>query len=79
MIILIESDITWRRYEEVTDGLERQSIMKLFVDRMLLLKISETAMLPGTQEDRMNKFHKNIRPVIYRILLTKKTGRYENG
>jgi len=69
--------IAWGKFEEVKDELERNKIMKVFVDRMLHLKISETAIPPEMQENRMHQFHKNIKPVIYRIKLLEKTGRFE--
>lgn len=73
------SVILWGRYQELTDEHERYLAMKLFVDRMLRLKLSETAVPPEITEKRVHpRSPGNIKPVIYRIIITEKTGRYEN-
>ena len=65
-------------YYELTDERERYEAMKLFVERTLFLKISDTAIPPELSEFRVHpRSPGNIRPVIYRIILTEKTGRYE--
>lgn len=56
-------------YEELDDEMDRYYAMKAFVDRMLHMKMSETAVVhdaPG-----------HVRPVIYRIVIDEITGRYE--
>lgn len=74
-----ESVIAWGEYKELTDERERYEAMKLFVDRMMRLKISETAIPPELSEQRVHpRSSGNIKPVIYRIILTQKTGRYED-
>ncbi|MEO5563692.1 MAG: pyridoxamine 5'-phosphate oxidase family protein [Chitinophagaceae bacterium] len=73
-----ESVIAWGKYQELTDSRERYNAMQLFVDRTLRLKISETAALPGLKEQRVHpRSPGNIKPIIYRIVLSEKTGRYE--
>jgi hypothetical protein len=53
--------------------------MKLFVDRMMHMKISETAIPPEISEKRVHpRSPGNIKPVIYRVVITEKTGRFEN-
>jgi nitroimidazol reductase NimA-like FMN-containing flavoprotein (pyridoxamine 5'-phosphate oxidase superfamily) len=75
-----KSVIAWGEYQELTDERERYNAMKLFVDRTLKLKISETAIPPELSDNRVHpRSPGNIRPIIYRILLTEKTGRYEKG
>ena len=64
-------------YQEINDERERYEAMKLFVDRMLKLKISTTAHPPEIQPERLHTTHASAKPVIYRILLSEKTGRYE--
>lgn len=65
-------------YQELAGEQERYDAMKLFVDRMLHLKISETAILPETSAGRVHpRSPGNITMIIYRILLTEKTGRFE--
>ncbi len=74
-----KSVIVWGQYEELTDERERYPAMKLFVDRMLRMKISETAIPPELSEQRVHpRSPGNIKPVIYRIIITEKTGRFED-
>ena len=75
-----KSVIAWGTYQELTNERERYYAMKLFVDRMMRMKISETAVPPEISEQRVHpRSPGNIKPVIYRIVLTEKTGRYENN
>jgi uncharacterized protein len=74
-----KSVIVWGQYQELTDERERYTAMKLFVDKMLRLKISETAVPPEMSEERVHpRSPGNIKPVIYRIIISEKTGRFEN-
>lgn len=73
-----KSVIAWGQYQELTAERERYAAMKLFVDRMIRMKISETAVPPEISDTRVHpRSPGNIRPVIYRLLLTEKTGRFE--
>lgn len=73
-----KSVIVWGRYQELTDEKEKYAAMKLFVDRMMRLKISETAIPPEISGTRVHpRAPGNIKPVIYRILVSEKTGRFE--
>lgn len=75
-----KSVIAWGQYQELTDERERYLAMKMFVDRMMRLKISETAVPPEISEKRVHPRSPGIiKPVIYRIVLTEKTGRFENA
>jgi uncharacterized protein len=75
-----KSVILWGQYQELTDEHDRYQLMKIFVDRMMRLKISETAMPPEISETRVHpRSPGNIKPVIYRIIITEKTGRFETG
>lgn len=74
------SVVAWGEYQELTDERERYTAMKLFIDRMMRLKISETAIPPETSGNRVHpRSPGNIKPVIYRIVLLEKTGRYETN
>lgn len=67
-------------YEELTDEGERYDAMKLFVEKTLRLKVSETAIPPEVSEKRIHpRSPGNIKMIIYRIVLTEKTGRFEAG
>jgi nitroimidazol reductase NimA-like FMN-containing flavoprotein (pyridoxamine 5'-phosphate oxidase superfamily) len=74
-----KSVVAWGQYKELIEERERYEAMKLFVERTLRLKISETAIAPELSDHRVHpRSPGNIKPVIYRILLEKKTGRYEH-
>ncbi len=73
------SVIVWGEYQELSDERDRYYAMKLFVDRMMHMKVSETAIPPETSEKRVHpRSPGNIKPIIYRIIITEKTGRFEN-
>ena len=73
-----KSVIAWGEYQELTDSRERYEAMKLFVDRTMHMKISETAIPPEISAERLHpRSPGNIKPVIFRIRLNEKTGRYE--
>jgi uncharacterized protein len=72
------SVIVMGQYQEITGERERYEAMKLFVDKMLKMKIRETAVPPELTADRVHpRTPVNIRPVIYRIIITERSGRYE--
>jgi len=77
----VETNKKWKSviaqgiYQEIVEERERYEAMKLFVDRMLKLKVSATAHPPEMQPERLH--NTSVKPVIYRILLLEKTGRYE--
>lgn len=72
-----KSVIAQGTYQEIQHERDRYEAMKLFVDRMLKLKVSTTAHPPELQPERLHGTHSSVKPVIYRIILTEKTGRYE--
>lgn len=73
-----KSVVAWGEYQELTDERDRYYAIKLFVDRMMHMKISETAIPPETSESRVHpRSPGNIKPVIYRIVLDKLTGKFE--
>lgn len=68
------------QFQELTDETDRYKAMKLLVDKMLRLKISESAVLPERAEKRMHPRSPGaLKPVIYRIIVTEKTGRFEKS
>ncbi len=75
-----KSVIAWGEYQELTDERKRYDAMKLFVDKMLHVKVSKSATLPHAIENTASPHfpHGNSRSVIYRIVITEKTGRFEN-
>jgi nitroimidazol reductase NimA-like FMN-containing flavoprotein (pyridoxamine 5'-phosphate oxidase superfamily) len=75
-----KSVILWGEYEEITDADEKNDVMQQFVDRVMRLKISETALPPETTETRLHPRSPGvIKPVIYKIKIKEMTGRYEQA
>jgi nitroimidazol reductase NimA-like FMN-containing flavoprotein (pyridoxamine 5'-phosphate oxidase superfamily) len=73
------SVIVWGEYQELSDERDRYYAMKLFVDRMMRMKVSETAIPPASSEKGVHPYSPgNIKPIVYRIVITEKTGRFEN-
>ncbi len=73
-----QSVIAWGKFEEVTDITERQRIMQSLIHRIMPLSES-----PGnhpshgiTEND--TDIGTDIELIVYKIVLTKKTGRFEN-
>lgn len=74
-----KSVMLWGEYQELNDERDRYYAMKQFVDRMIHLKISESAIPPEKEEQRVHpRANGNVRPVIYRIVITEKSGRFEH-
>ena len=74
-----KSVIAWGEYQELTDERDRYYAIKLFVNRMMHMKTSQTSVLPGTAEKKVHPHSSgNIKPIVYRIVITEKTGRFEN-
>jgi uncharacterized protein len=74
-----KSVIAWGEYQEITDESARYYAMKEFVDRMMHIKISATATPPEINQERIHPVrHGGVNPIIYRIVLSEKTGRFEN-
>ena len=74
-----KSVIAWGEYEELTDEEEKYDAMKLFVDRMMYMKLSASAVPPEMSENRVHpRSPGHFKAIIYRIRLTRKTGRFEN-
>jgi nitroimidazol reductase NimA-like FMN-containing flavoprotein (pyridoxamine 5'-phosphate oxidase superfamily) len=75
-----KSVIAWGEFQELTSERQRYDAMKLFVDRMMHLKISDTAVLPELASGRVHQTTPGItKSVVYRIVLGEKTGRYESS
>jgi nitroimidazol reductase NimA-like FMN-containing flavoprotein (pyridoxamine 5'-phosphate oxidase superfamily) len=67
-------------YQELNDIRERYNAMKAFIKRMLHIKITDTALF--AQLNRLKTTYTisdGFRPVIYRIAIDEKTGKYETA
>lgn len=75
------SVIVWGEYEEITDPRERYYAMKFLVSRLMHVKMSETAGLKEMHEEMEQKHEPEhvLRPVVYRIRIKQKTGRFEKN
>lgn len=72
--------IAWGTYDEITEEKEIEQAQQYFVDYLLSLKTSETALPPDTQQDRYHSGKPEYSPAIYyRIHLKKITGRFEHS
>ena len=74
-----KSVIVWGEYQELSDQRDRVTAIRLFGDRMMHMKISKTALVPEIDDGRVHLHAPgNVRPIIYRVVITQKTGRFEN-
>jgi nitroimidazol reductase NimA-like FMN-containing flavoprotein (pyridoxamine 5'-phosphate oxidase superfamily) len=72
------SVILWGNYEEITDQRERFYAMKFLVGRLLKQPVSETAGVHEMHTElAQSHMAQHKRPVIYRIRIQEKTGRFE--
>ena len=65
-----KSVILWGTYQELPDERNRIAAMKEFAEKMIHIKIGSTAHLKDTS-------HVSVKPVIFRIVIIEKTGRFE--
>ena len=72
-----ESVICWGKFEEITDMLEREHAMQKIINRVMPLMQGETAQPShGFTGDASDVgFEKEL--ILYKIVLSKKTGRFE--
>ena len=75
----VKDDKNWKsvmvlgEYQEIADAREYNEASRAFADRRLFLKISES----NAREEKMQVPGDN-KPVIFRIVIDEKKGRYEN-
>ena len=80
----VKDDKNWKsvmvlgEYRELTEEQDLNNAMKAFSDRRLFLKISEPTLSPGSNEPKMDIRLNYSTSVIYRIVIDKKEGRFEN-
>ena len=73
------SIICWGEYEEITQQKERYYAMKFLVSRLAHLHVSETAGMQDMHDELHNpeSSAQLIRPIVYRIRISERTGRFE--
>lgn len=65
-------------YYEVEDERERYDAMKSFLDKMLHMKINKPGFQSGITEEKAKAHaHTTSKPVIFRISIEERSGRYE--
>jgi nitroimidazol reductase NimA-like FMN-containing flavoprotein (pyridoxamine 5'-phosphate oxidase superfamily) len=71
-----QSVISWGHYQELTETVERNRALKRLMDRVLPLLSSTTTHLSPYWPFLPNDIS-SIKGIVFRILLTEKTGRFE--
>lgn len=73
-----KSVIVFGRYLEIEDDDEKKKVMDAYINSMMRIKLSETALLPETHNARLHPRTGPLDTVIYKIVIDKMTGRYES-
>jgi len=73
-----ESVICWGKFEEITDMLEREHAMQKIINRVMPLMQGETAQPSHGFTGDASEVGDGVELILYRIILTKKTGRFES-
>ena len=72
------SVVLWGVYQELTDERSRYNVMKAFTERMIHIKTSITTQLANVSEASIDSFqYLSTKPVIYRIVINERSGRFE--
>ena len=81
----IKNELNWKsvmihgEFQELEEERNRYYAMKTLVEHMLHIKIGETASLPNlVKHSEQLLSQRNSRPIIYRIVIDEKTGRFES-
>jgi len=81
----VRDDKDWKsvmvlgEYQEVDDEREYNDASRAFADRRLFLKISESSIMSDiNDQDKKIQLTDDSKPVIFRIVIDKKTGRFES-
>jgi len=71
------SVIVWGRYEELKSETEQQNGLKIMIDRLMPFLTSETIRPHPGYTDAPYPVEKGFKAVVYRIKVTKSSGRFE--
>jgi len=71
------SVITWGEYEELRSEKDQKAAMKIMTDRLLPFVTSETVTAPHGYSHPPEIVEKSLKAVMYRIRITRSTGRFE--
>ncbi len=72
------SVVLWGVYQELSDERSRYNVMKAFTEQMIHIKTSITTQVVDVSEASVNNFqYSSTKPVIYRIVINERSGRFE--
>jgi len=74
-----QSVIAWGRFEEITDPDEKQRAMQGLIHRLMPLAGNPADHPSHAIAEKEGDIDVEIEPIVYKIILSKKTGRFENG
>ena len=74
-----ESVIAWGKFEELTDILEKQQAMQKIINKVMPLMHGETAQPSHAVTSEASDVGSQVELILYKIVLSKKTGRFEKG
>jgi nitroimidazol reductase NimA-like FMN-containing flavoprotein (pyridoxamine 5'-phosphate oxidase superfamily) len=74
-----ESVIAWGTFEEITEMQEKTEVMQKIINRMMPLMRGETAQPSHGFTDDASDIGGDVELILYKIVLDKKTGRFEKG
>ncbi len=72
-----ESVVCWGKFEEITGMLEREHAMQKIINRVMPLMQGETAQPSHGFTDSASDVGFDMELILYKIVLSKKTGRFE--
>jgi nitroimidazol reductase NimA-like FMN-containing flavoprotein (pyridoxamine 5'-phosphate oxidase superfamily) len=74
-----KSVVAWGKFQELTNEDDQQAALELFIEKMMHMKLSETSLPHKMMGEKGNAHYKGqVKTVIFRIIITEKTGRFEN-
>lgn len=74
-----ESVICWGKFEEIFDMQEKTQVMQKIINWVMPLMHGETAQPSHGFTDNASDVGEDVELILYKIVLTKKTGRFEKG
>ena len=73
-----ESVIAWGKFEEITDMKEKQQVLQKLVDRITPYIIDDSVTREHGFVDEESDVGTTVELIMYKIIVSKKTGRFEN-
>ncbi|MEO6523331.1 MAG: pyridoxamine 5'-phosphate oxidase family protein [Mucilaginibacter sp.] len=73
-----QSVIAWGKFEEITDLKEKQQVLQKLVDRLTPFIMDDSVTREHGFVDEESDVGTKIELIMYKIIISKKTGRFEN-